>query len=302
MRKTVVIKTDLSMQRLDQIQIGDLNIQLTYDPNQNIMSFIFDAPKKTFPDDPTILKTVTEINTIWGSILRSTNFLAANANQNTNKTNSTIINTGGKINLIQPLASDYQVNTGSLNPIFTVNPTNGNILYAAIATRSFPVVTVANITQVGVVWTYVNSQTLGNAIDVEIWKGVIGANATVATTVNLTAAAASGAVVDVIEVAGTKGTADVSATNSNVGSANPDSGTTAATSTASEIWIAALNTESDGITPQTNPTNNFTLLDGASHPAICLALCYYIASAKAAADCTTTSGNGAWVGCITTFT
>jgi len=180
-------------------------------------------------------------------------------------------------------------------------PISGNVLVAVIGTyRSGSVAIVNSITQTGVTWTKQISKAVGTTLNIEIWLGVVSSGASKNITITLNQAATYGAVADVCEYSGvaTSNFLDKTATNSG-SSKYPDTGTTATTTMANELWIGGtVPTE-----PQSSPTNGFTLLDGALYNTT-MSVGYLekiVSSTGTAHSSTTTADSVSWGGCIATF-
>lgn len=305
MKKTIVIDNAQLTQRLNKLKIDSVEWQFTYDTNNQINGVFIEGNKKDFPTTEVITKTIFEVNAIWGAILRSTNYLIQNASQNTNQLGSKIVNTSpGSISYVQTARASGAVN--QLLPVLPFNPISGNVIVAAVATRAGALITVNNITQTGVVWTYQTSQSIAAAnLNVEIWLGVVAAGALSDTSVNLTGNAAF-AITDIAEFAGILNIAPLDQTANNTNTSNAtDTGTTPPTTKATELWIGATANLSnlDGTAEQNAPTNGFTLIDGLGDTfLLSLALEYKIVSAIATANTgTTTQTNNFWNGVIATF-
>jgi hypothetical protein len=203
---------------------------------------------------------------------------------------------------VQGNARGTASNSNTVSVTLSSTPTNGNLLIAVIGIRTINI-NVSSIAQTGVTWTKQvskNNWDEGQNLDVEIWAGVVGSGASTNITITLSGSA-SNAVADVCEYSGlpTSGFLDKTATNKGL-SAYPDTGTTATTSWADELWIGATNTQGGD---QSNPTNGFTLLDGITY-AYALSVGYLekiVSSTGTANSGTTTPAGNYWVGCIATF-
>jgi len=200
--------------------------------------------------------------------------------------------------------SNFTITMGS-------TPISGNVLILAIGIRcgTSLYITVSSISQTGVTWSLVIQKKAVPSLyymDTEIWIGIVGTGAGTVITVTLTGTLPTNgeAVADVCEYSGvlTVGYLDKTATNSGANS-TPDTGTTATTTQADELWIGSTSAEG---ADQTTPRNGFTLLDGVQ-------LCGFdeynseaylekIVSATGTANSGTTCPyNTDWVGCIATF-
>lgn len=258
-----------------------------------MMGVIIDGQKRDFPDDSTIIRTLFEFNGIWSAQLLSTANLIANQNANANK----IVSTSQGIQLIQAPKRGEAQGANNLAYALDLAPISGNSLFACIYVRQGGVQdTVTSIVQTGVVWSkQVNVYDTHNA-ETEIWRGIVGVGADVNITINVTNAANT-IIANIAEFL-CKGTLDKTATNFG-DSVTPDSGTTAATTLATELWIGALSAQSQ---TQTTPTNNFTLVDGINVSGWgSQAFLYKIVNATGAANVSTTIPSQQWGGAIATF-
>jgi len=190
--------------------------------------------------------------------------------------------------------------------VMASTPISGNILVATVASRTSGATTTVSSIADGnakVTWTY---QIRSGAVaqdSVEIWFGVVAAGASKTQTATLAAASGNGIIINVCEYSGVATTSflDKTATNTNT-STSPDTGTTAATTQADELWIGG--TEIAGNYTQSLPTNGFTLLDGAGYSGgpLCNGFLEKIVSATGTANSgTTIASSVTWVGCIATF-
>jgi hypothetical protein len=187
----------------------------------------------------------------------------------------------------------------------TITPTSGNLLIAVITTRSGATpVTVSSISQNSVTWSYqirkyyVYGTT--QSWNVEIWVGVVSGSPSSTVTISLSGTPSGpypSGKADICEYSGllTSGFLDKTATN-NGNSASTSTGTTASTTQADELWIGGINEV--GVGSQSNPTNGFTMLVGASSQ---LGYLEKIVSATGTANSGTTISSDYWVGCIVTL-
>ena len=180
-------------------------------------------------------------------------------------------------------------------------PTSGNLNVLTITARvgSGVPATVKSISQTGVVWSKVTNAGSG-AIDVEIWAGVVGSGASASITVTLTGIVGT-AVANVCEYSGLTTSSYLDVTASTFGSSTAsDTGTTATTTQANELWVGSTG---DVTATQSTPTNGFTLLDGTATGSTSNAFLEKIVSSTGTANSgTTLSSSNAWVGVIATFT
>jgi hypothetical protein len=179
-------------------------------------------------------------------------------------------------------------------------PTAGNIL-VLVYSEYWGSRTVSSISETNVAWTKQISKAGAGYCIVEIWVGVISASASKNIVVTTSAALTDG-VADVCEYNGTvtSGFLDTTATNTGT-STTPDTGTTAATTVASEVWVGGTAVFQK---TQATPTNGFTLLDGAFGPSSYHSLAYLekIVSSTGTADSgTTITASKVWAGCIITI-
>jgi hypothetical protein len=204
--------------------------------------------------------------------------------------------------------------SGNFQVILANTPTSGNLLiltiYAGADGYYNPHVT--RISQTGVTWTVVKAVSDNTLGDAEIWKGVIGSSAGTAITISIAGGSGSLAIeiVDVCEWSGLDGIVDKTAENWNEGTSG-DSGTTATTTQNDELAVAAIGAtsqDSDISNAQSNPTNSFTQIDGASkawtgggHSS--LSYLYKILSSTSAQNTGVTIAHISWwVGVFATFT
>ena len=169
---------------------------------------------------------------------------------------------------------------------------------------------ISSVVQTNVTW----SQAKGNSqyrssngwyIDVEIWIGIVGASASkniVVTTTAITEYIAG----DACEYSGVKTISPLDKTASNGGQAvtAADVGTTATTTQANELWIGAAAVGSSGGSDGnlSNPTNGFTLLDGAMGYPLTVGYFEKIVTAKGTANTSATiAASNTYAGCIATF-
>lgn len=193
------------------------------------------------------------------------------------------------------------------------NPTNGNlnVLCFAASGSSSPS-TISSITQTNVAWTKQAGPVSGGGWNstTELWAGVVAAAADATITVNVTGGGGAQtyiAIADACEYSGllTVGFLDKTATNSG-SSAASDTGTTANTTQNDELWVGSTEANQSASVNQSNPTNSFTLLDGASSGfmGVYLSLGFLeriVAATGTANSGTTIQNSASWAGCIATF-
>ena len=151
-----------------------------------------------------------------------------------------------------------------LNVTLTSAPISGNVLFATIGLMEVVdgISHVNSITQTGVTWSKQFSS--ANAISVEIWKGIVGADAGTLISIGLHSSYAG--IVDVYEYSGLGSAVLDKTASSGFSGISSTTGTTATTTTASELWIGiTVPLMMDAVISQNTPTNNFTLLDGANY-------------------------------------
>jgi hypothetical protein len=192
-------------------------------------------------------------------------------------------------------------------------PTYGDVLIATIsaygpARALDDLENVSSITETGVTWTqqvqwvpdpqspYFNPNV--NNPYVGIWLGKVASGASPDIVINLHAAAWE-AIADVCEYSGVSTTLDRTATARNF-DYYTSTGTTYWTWYSQELWIGAI--AAYGVS-QTNPTNGFTLLDGATYGSSSIAYLERMVnwSAPNAYSGTTLHGVYSSIGCIATF-
>jgi hypothetical protein len=115
-----------------------------------------------------------------------------------------------------------------------------NLLVAIIATRGTATGNVTGITQTGATWVKGPEAVNAGGVTEEIWYAANVSAAGTTVTVNL--AASNTCAVHIAEYSGiaTSTPLDKSATNTGAYAAAPDTGTTAATTQADELWVAGL--------------------------------------------------------------
>lgn len=195
----------------------------------------------------------------------------------------------------------------SMTVTMTSTPTSGNTLIAGIVDCSSNYV--SSITETGVTWDaspVVASPVGGTAA--QIWRGVVGAGASTTVTFNFNAAMSDVIVADVCEYSGLLTASPVDQTAyTNGASTTGDTGTTATTTQASELFVGAILAYASGGLVVTQTQNTYTLLDGID---VIISSTYHrsgaylenIASSTGAAHGKSTIAHSAtWYGCIATF-
>ncbi len=133
--------------------------------------------------------------------------------------------------------------------------------------------------------------------------GAVGSGASTSVSIAL-AQSVYAAVADICEWSGLgSNPVDQTATNNGTGSTQTDTGTTATTTQANELFIGTVGVYGQA---QSNPTNSFTMLDGAYlnvTGGISVSYLYKIVSSTGTANSGTTiaTSSNAWQGCIATF-
>lgn len=228
---------------------------------------------------------------------------------NTINTNHTITvnSTQDLIKRVQGNSRGLWTSGNSISTILTSQPSSGNVLIAVVGIYSNPAGTqVSSISQTGVTWAR-QVQNFSNGT-LEIWAGVVGANALPNLTVNLSNTASISGVVDVCEYSGILPVSflDLTATNNGGFNTATDAGTIATTAQAGELWIGATLANSSPPVSQSTPRNGFILLDGQptswSFPGISIAyLEKIVVNIGTANTGTTASSNCWWAGCLAAF-
>jgi len=180
-------------------------------------------------------------------------------------------------------------------------PTNGNLLFAVIAIDYYAGTAriVSSISQTNVTWSKLKSQAGALYTDAEIWGGVVGANASATITITISGSHL-GAVANVCEYNNLLTSDFVDKTASATGTGTSAvTGTTAQTTQADEVWIGGI---CGDYASQSNPTNGFTLLDGAlfNGTTSCAYLEKFVSATGQASSGTTLSATEEYAGCIIT--
>ena len=226
------------------------------------------------------------------------------------------------ITLVSQGTNGYAQGTGTTgNGAFTVTlqqtPVNGNLLILVFSSDSQSYgATISGISETGVTWyqaVAIGELANGAVLNVAIWYGVVGSGAGTTITVTITSSSGSdfGEVADVCEFAGLSSVFPVDQTAYNLGasSSSGDTGTTSSTTEADELFVGTVGvgTVTSYNATQSNPTNGFTLLDGAnetlSGELFSLSFLYKVVSSEGTANSGTTLGSSdvIWAGCIATF-
>jgi hypothetical protein len=221
---------------------------------------------------------------------------------------------GSSIALVQGSAKgSANIVSGSFTVSLAQVPTNGDVLIMTYmgTTRGYygnPVI--AGISQAGVTWSLATSYYVDSPsyVDSEIWVGAVGANAAKDITISVSGGESGGHTVeiaDVCEWSGLSSTVDKTANGAAASTTAGSTGTTAATTQPSELWVGAIGAFSFNGPVQSLPTNGFTLLDGQSvwsDIPNSLGYLYKIVSSTGTANSGVTfSSPSYWTGVIATF-
>jgi hypothetical protein len=192
-------------------------------------------------------------------------------------------------------------------------PVQGNLLIAVvgIVCSSTYVPSVTSITQTGVTWSRqvqaYNAPEYNDWWVVEIWAGVVGSGASTSVSIAWTGLGSSNTcIADICEYSGlvTSGFLDKTASNS-CGTAKTnalDTGTTATTTQATELWIGGTFIQSTTDAQSLRSGSTFTFLDGTNNGLGSLAYYEKIVSTTGTADSGSTTANADWwIGAIATF-
>lgn len=174
---------------------------------------------------------------------------------------------------------------------------------AFLGTASVPGVA-ATVSQTGVEWICANVSAQGaNGMSLGIFLGRVGSSA--GTVATITTAQSGGIASVAAEYSGISQTWDRLA--SNVGSSTTgNTGTTATTRLANELFAGAIGGRASGGVIFSAPTNSFSIVDQAttsfastSDRGVCLL--EKIVTSTGTASCSTTQTNGAWAGQMITI-
>ncbi len=163
---------------------------------------------------------------------------------------------------MQGNAKGISSNDNTATATLAAAPTVNNTLYLVAGTASTggTAVNVSSISQTGVTWTRQTAHQGSsiNALNVEIWAGIVAVGASTTVTVILDAVAVY-CIVDVCEYQGLALTGTLDKTAGSDGfSSTPSTGTTALTTQATELVIGGILAGYN----QSSASNGFTLLDG----------------------------------------
>jgi hypothetical protein len=169
--------------------------------------------------------------------------------------------------------------TWSSGSSFTITmgaaPTNGNIIILTFGVVGGSDAYISSISQTGVTWSGggngVQVKNDRNPQDSEIWLGTVGASAGTVITINMNTASIANAIADACEYSGlnpaSSGVLDKTATLNTQSVTTGDTGATATTTIANELWVGNIWCEANNggqSVAQSAPQNGFTLLDGAN--------------------------------------
>jgi len=198
-------------------------------------------------------------------------------------------------------ASANNATFSSLTDTLTGFPLNsGDALIATVSLQCHTAQTVSSIAQTNVTWNKIVSLLVSDN-DAELWAAFnipVSAGSTATVDLSGSSGTNSGGVMNICEYSGlsNSGQPDKTATNSGSSTTETDSGITATTSQASELWVASIY---DALS-QSSPTNGFTLLDGSSQTGG-NAYLEKIVNSTGTANTGTTVIASNWVGVIATF-
>lgn len=182
-------------------------------------------------------------------------------------------------------------------------PTNGNFLVAVITTTGTTANRVSSISQTGATW--VKSHEVLNNMSLEIWYAENVSGAATGITINYAASVTSSAVVVEYSGIATSSSIDQTASNSGTYPGTADSGTTATTSQANELWFAGL-ADNQAIGVSWNaPSNSFTEIVESNNIGIEVVAEERIVSSTGTANTAAAHSiaplSGDWCGIIATF-
>lgn len=178
-------------------------------------------------------------------------------------------------------------------------PIKGNGLILTIGIDSALLQSVSGITSAGATWKQAVAS-INGVVDNEIWYASdLQSSPGAVITVNFTGITLE-AHATVREYRGLEDVNMLDRVIDNSGSsASPDTGTTATTTVANELWVGSTTTLS--ATNQSSPTSNFILIDGVTGTLISNAYLEKFAGVLGQAHSSTTADNVAWAGVMATF-
>jgi hypothetical protein len=184
-------------------------------------------------------------------------------------------------------------------------PKNGNVLIAVIGLVGSS--GVSSISQNGVTWSRQAQKIASSGVISEIWLGTVSSGAYTTLTVYSDCGSNYRQEVDVCEYSGIASNPLDKPPATNAGlSTSGDTGTTATTTQANELWIGGITGCSTYAPTQSSPTNGFTLLDGSaeSYTYAYQSVGYLekiVYSTGQANSGVSFPANTNWAGCIATF-
>ena len=175
-------------------------------------------------------------------------------------------------------------------------PALGNVLVAVIGSRD---VAVSTVTQNNVAWSK-QKENVYSDCHVEIWLGVVGANASPIISVTLPGTVfTDGTVIDVCEFSGVAANGLDQTASNGATSGTLDTGTTPPTTQADELWIGGITLSGGYDMP--GATNGFTLIDGVAFTWVRVGYFWKIVNTIGSANTGTANWSNDWSGCIATF-
>ncbi len=199
----------------------------------------------------------------------------------------------------------------SISCTLTHTPTNGNALIAVIGARgasSSVSDVIGSISETGASWSEdirAGTSTAATTGNVNIWSAINVSGASTAVTINLTTSTNASAIIGEYSGIAFSGQDDKNATSS-AGAVNPaKTGTTAATTQASELWVGGLACQ-DARRTYSAPTGGFTIkaqiAAGSTTAGVCTGYLDKIVSATGVASSSATMSTAAtWFGAIQTY-
>jgi len=190
----------------------------------------------------------------------------------------------------------------------TNNAGVGNTIILSVMLHAGSSLTVSSVACTGVTWSKVDSQSVGSTyyVDEELWKGIVGAGAAKTITITSSGSMADGAAncIEFSNIEGvdtTKWTVSTSTTTPvTIGPIGATGGTNYAPRTAASLWVASFAQSNNAGATVSDPTNGFTLVDGAAIGTYwCDAIIYRnnaVGSGGVATTQVTLTGASSWTG------
>lgn len=208
------------------------------------------------------------------------------------------------ISRVQSASALSAGSTTSLAVTMGSTPTNGNFMVAIIATNGGTTGRVSSIAQTGATW--VKAVDVASAsCTVDIWYAENISSAGTGVTINYVASLLNNAIVLEYSGIATSSSLDVTASNTGTYPGTADSGTTATTAQANELWIAGLDDVQFPSGTWNAPSNSFTEIVEAANIFLNLVGEEKIVSATGTANTSAGRGSaplsGNWAGAIATF-